>query len=328
LCRQSLTVASETFSSQAVVAVIAAVLALPGISLHLLSYAASAIARELARDSNDFVSKALPSHRNLTSTAVCLAPFFFDVGASPTALSLTAKFPNLQEIFEVQYGISRLKWDQLQQSAALSLMLVADPSSDATFVGLAGAGSWLSENLLLALLNTNCHDSACEVASNVLMWHAVEQRLGPVQAQSLAHQCCGILEYLVLQEGPETFKIRVLRNALSDLRCILDVFQMNLSEGGNVGILERIVLRIWLSAKPTASLVNLASAALSRIAARQQRVIEMFKNSATILKSSAPGCVWRLLQRANAAEWLSHVSYPVAVCAVHAFFYYLHQLYM
>jgi hypothetical protein len=317
LCRQSLTVASETFSSQAVAAVIAAVLALPGIPLHLLSYPAITIAREMSRDSNDLMSKALPSHRNLTSTAVCLAPFFFDAVASPTGLSLTAKFPNLQENFEVQFGISRLKWDQLQQSASLSLMLVADPSSDATFVGLAGAGSWLSGNLLLALLHTNCHDSACEVASNVLMWHAVEQRLGPVQAQCLVQQCCGILEYLVLQEGPETFKIRVLRNALSDLRCILDVFQMNLSEGGNVGILERIVLRIWLSAKPAATLVNLASAALSRIAALQQRVIEMFKNSATILKSSAPGCVWRLLQRANAAEWLSHVSCTVPRTRMH-----------
>jgi hypothetical protein len=51
----------------------------------------------------------------------------------------------------------------------------------------------------------------------------------------------------------------------------------------------------------------LCSRALHRIAVLQDRVLEIFKNSASILKLSAPGCVWRLLRRANAAEWLSHV---------------------
>ncbi len=310
---QSLAIACDSFSSQAVIAVIGTVLAMPGIPLHLISQAANAIALEMARGSGDMMPNALPSHRELTSTAVCLAPFFFDTRVCVTGLSFHAKFPNLQESFEVHFGVSWKIWETLQQGACLSLVLVADPFSDGTYAGLAGAGSWLCENLMVLLLNTNCHGTACEVASNVLHWHAVHKVLGSMETLAVLQRCSGILEYFVLQEGLDSFKLRILRSTQIDLRAMLEVIQMNLRDSRNVGILEGIVLRIWLSPKPAISLINLATSALNRIAALQDRVLEVFKHSARTLQSSAPGCVWRLLQRANAAEWLSHVRFPAPV---------------
>jgi hypothetical protein len=165
------------------------------------------------------------------------------------------------------------------------------------------------------LLATNNHDAACEVASNAMKWHAVQQRVGLTKTQALVQRCCGVVEYLALQAGTDTFKFRVLRNAHNDLRAILEVLQLNLGEGQHVGVVEGFVLWQWLSAKPDASKANLIATALRRIAALQDRVLAIFKNSAGILKSSAPGCVWRLLQRANAAEWLSHVCMPSVFCS-------------
>jgi hypothetical protein len=173
------------------------------------------------------------------------------------------------------------------------------------------------------LLNTNCHDTACEVASSVLKWHAVLKKLGTTETLALMKRCIGILEYFALQEGLESFKLRILRNSINDLRYLRDILRMNICDSGNVGILESIVLRIWLSAKPDVSLANLATSALIRIVALQDRVLNVFKNSANILKSSAPGCVWRLLQRANAAEWLSHVRlYTTLLSLSRAFVHY------
>ncbi len=311
LCCRSLSVACEAFTAQAVVAVVGAVLALPGIPLHLLSHVASSIARHIAREEGEIESNTLPSHRELQSTAVCLAPFFFDTCVTQTELSLTSKFPRLKQNYEVLFGFSRSKWNELQQTASLSLLLIADPASDRTFVGLLGAGSsWLCENLLMMLLSTNCHQTACEIACNLLKWHSVQQRLGSIQTMALMQRCCGLIEYLLVLESPEAFKLHVLRNTLHDLRNMLQVLQMSIhgeNASQNVGILETMVLRLWLSAKPDMATVNLVISALHRIAALQDRVLNIFKNSASILKASAPGCVWRLLQRANVAEWLSHV---------------------
>jgi hypothetical protein len=317
LCCQALSVACEIFSSQSVLAIIGTVLALPGIPLHLLPHAALAILKQTARDVETFASNDLSLHRDLTATAVCLAPFFFHTSTSITDLSFTSKFPKLLENFKVQFGISRSKWIELQQTATFSLMLVADPASDGTFVGLSEAGSWLCENLLLLLLNSNCHDTACEVASNVLKWHAVQQRMGSAAMRVLVKRCCGIIEYLALQEGPETFKVRILRSTLNDLQIVLEVLHMNVCEKQQVGILEGLVLRLWICSKPSALMVNLASSALNRIAVLQDRVLQIFRNSAGILKFSAPGCMWRLLRRANAAEWLSHVRYSLITILSH-----------
>ena len=310
LCCRALSIACEAFTKQAVVAVVGAVLALPGIPLHLLSHVASSCARQIARDAGEIESNTLPSHRELTSTAVCLAPFFFDTSVTQTGTSLSSKFPRLQQNYEVLFGVSKTKWKEFQQTASLSLLLIADPASDGTFVGLLGAGAWLCENLLMMLLTANCHESACEVALNVLKWHSVQQRLGWIQTQALMKRCCGSIERLLVLESPETFKLRFLRNTLHSFQGMLEVLQMSLhgdSGSQNVGILETLVLRLWLSAKPDIAMANLVTSALQRIAALQDRVFKIFKHSATILKASAPGCVWRLLQRANAAEWLSHV---------------------
>jgi hypothetical protein len=316
-CCQALSIACEIFSSRSVFAIIGSVLALPGIPLHLLSRTAVAILKQSDRDLEAHASNYIPTHRDLTSTAFCLAPFFFHTQASQTDFSFSSKFPRLQENFEVQFGISRTKWKEMQQAASLSLMIIADPASDGTFVGLAEEGSWLCENLLLLLLKSNCHDMACEVASNVLKWYAVQKRIGSNAMHVLVKRCCGIIEYLALQEGPEPFKLRIFRNTLNDLRTILEVLNMIVREQGHVRILEGLVLRIWLGEKPAMSMVNLTSSALHRIASLQDRVLQIFQNSASILKSSAPGCVWRLLRRANAAEWLSHVRWLITVTLSH-----------
>ena len=313
MCCQALSVACQVFSSQAVGAVIGAVLACPGLPLHLISAAASAVARLMARDAATMSPNALPSHRELRTAAVCLAPFFFDTRVAKTELSFSVKFPNLLHNFEAQFGVSPAKWEELQQAACSSLLLVADPAADGTFVGLAAAGTWLCENLLLMLLDSNCHDTACEVANNVMKWHAVQQCLGLSKAQAVVQRCSAVVHYLALHAGEDTLKFRVLRNAHDDLRAILEVLQLNLRDSQHVGVLEGFVLWLWLSAKPDVTKVGLITAALRRIAALQDRVLTIFKNSAGILKCSAPGCVWRLLQRANAAEWLSHVCIPVAL---------------
>jgi hypothetical protein len=313
MCGQALSVACQVFSSQAVGSVIGAVLACPGLPLHLISTAASAVARLMARDAATMSLNTLPSHRELRTAAVCLAPFFFDTRVAKTELSFSVKFPNLLHNFAAQFSVSAAKWEELQQVACTSLMLVADPASDGTFVGLAAAGAWLCENLLLMLLNNNCHDTACEVANNVMKWHAVQRCLGLPKAQAVVQRCSAAIHFLALQTGTETLKFRALRNAHDDLRAILEVLQLHLRDSQHVGVLEGFVLWLWLSAKPDVAKVGLITAALRRIAALQDRVLTIFKNSAGILKSSAPGCVWRLLQRANVAEWLSHVCIPVAL---------------
>jgi len=93
MCGQALSVACQVFSSQAVGAVIGAVLACPGLPLHLISTAASAVARLMARDAATMSLNTLPSHRELRTAAVCLAPFFFDTRVAKTELSFSVKFP-------------------------------------------------------------------------------------------------------------------------------------------------------------------------------------------------------------------------------------------
>jgi hypothetical protein len=311
-----LTVACYVFSEQAVLAVVGTVLALPGIPLHLVSQVAKAIAQQTFRTEGEVESNALLSQRELASAAVCLAPFLFEMCPTNTGMSIISKFPRLRQSFTQHFRISPQKWEELLQTASRSLLSIADPASDGTFVGLAAAGSWLCESLLMVMLTTGSVDTACEIAASALKWHAVQKRLGSLQSIALVKRCCTAVEHRLLSEGPETFRLRCLRSALDELRCIFEATKLDALDCKAVGILEKLVIQMWLSAKPVVSVVNVVTAALRRIIALQERTLRVFKNSANTLKSSAPGCVWRLLQRANAAEWLSHVGFAVRLCIV------------